>query len=602
MNITKRTGKQWLVLSHAECIVSRMMLRFMSPCDMLFHIQINVDMFLKEFQGGYMIHMRKSNNKILIYTVGALFLLYLCGIVLLNLSGRALVSYDIYSDAILAKYMVTDHSLFPEKWIFGNQIYAVATPAVASLLYIVFRDSYLAIAVASCTMTVLCVLSCYWCVKPFAKTSNIVAGLLVLIGGTFIGYDAHEDWEGLQLFYTMASYYACYIIGIFVTTGCFYRYWSGNSVNKTVLVLGLLYNFGLGIQSLRETLVLNLPLLATLVLMLLCLKIRQKPIAQCNKNAMGYAIAAFACNIGGVITNKFLTDNHLVQQNVMEVVSSAQPRIVDRIWVSVKSLIKIVGFAVPDSGFAILKILGGLFTATVVLITLILIILKRKDERQTILSSFVVFFVIGIMAVFAAGLMFITLRPAYYFCWHLLVAVSVIYMLEHDLLTNRLKKILLACLVCVSLANYVNAFGSSFRKLNDNAQYRADIVGQLLEDDIKYVYSDWRTQENWISTISKDKIEYATMVLSDDLEDFWDPMPYLTYEGWFETENFDNSYIILSELAIQALSNEFSDEYRDAFMSNLELVYKFDNNGYPIYFYKGSERLHHDTVSQRAVN
>ena len=191
----------------------------------------------------------------------ALIFAYICGIFSVNFAGRAYLDYDIYSDTILAKYMASQRTLFPEGWHFGNQIYVVATPVVAACLYPLVGDSYSAMAIASCLMTVFVIASFLWCVKPVSSVRSILVGLLVLIGGTNIGWTAHRDLWGLQVFYTMASYYACYIIGIFLTLGVYNRYLQGIPVKKLLLGVVVLLNFALGMQSLRETLVLNLPLL-----------------------------------------------------------------------------------------------------------------------------------------------------------------------------------------------------------------------------------------------------------------------------------------------------------------------------------------------------
>ena len=71
---------------------------------------------------------------------------YFIRIFVINLIGRFWPNFDIYSDAILAKYMWQSQSLFPDGWHFGNQIYTVATPAVAALLYGIVKDAYLALA------------------------------------------------------------------------------------------------------------------------------------------------------------------------------------------------------------------------------------------------------------------------------------------------------------------------------------------------------------------------------------------------------------------------------------------------------------------------
>lgn len=222
-----------------------------------------------------MIKGRKLNRLVWVLTA-ILIMAYVCGIVSVNYGGRAYNDYDIYSDTILAKYIGSEKTLFPEKWHFGNQIYIVATPAVAGMLYPLVGDSYSAMATASCLMTLLIIGSFLWCVKPLFSTRSIMVGVLVLIGGINVGITAHRDLEGLQLFYTMASYYACYVIGIFLTLGVYNRYLQGLPVRKGLLCLSVAINFALGIQSLREMLVMNLPLCAVVLLGILEKRVAKK--------------------------------------------------------------------------------------------------------------------------------------------------------------------------------------------------------------------------------------------------------------------------------------------------------------------------------------
>ena len=105
----------------------------------------------------------------LYYLCGLLFVAYVIGIVVVNFSGRAAFSYDIYSDALLAKYMVEDCSLFPDGWTFGNQVDVVATPVLAAVFYAVVQDTYIAMVRATCVMAVFCVAAFIWCVRPFVK-------------------------------------------------------------------------------------------------------------------------------------------------------------------------------------------------------------------------------------------------------------------------------------------------------------------------------------------------------------------------------------------------------------------------------------------------
>lgn len=80
-------------------------------------------------------------------------------------------------------------------------------------------------------------------------------------------------------------------------------------------------------------------------------------------------------------------------------------------------------------------------------------------------------------------------------------------------------------------------------------------------------------------------------------DDLWDEMGYLSYEQWFEPENFEHAYVVMSDYALYCLQSEFSGEYAHEFMSNLEYVYEFKFQDEIIYFYRGSEKMFGDMVN-----
>ena len=111
----------------------------------------------------------------------------------------------------------------------------------------------------------------------------------------------------------------------------------------------------------------------------------------------------------------------------------------------------------------------------------------------------VVFFVISLMAVFCSGIFVIKLRNIYFFCWYLLVACSIIYLLDLRVqlrfrkLCNYLKYILLMILICISLINYYFSFVNNFRGIDRDILVYRNIVNQLESEGIKYLYSDFRS-------------------------------------------------------------------------------------------------------------
>ena len=74
---------------------------------------------------------------------------------------------------------------------------------------------------ATTIMTGLILLSFWWMVRPFADGQQVLLGMAVLLGCIF-GPDIVTTIEG-QIFYLMASYYAGYLITMFVVFGDYAR-------------------------------------------------------------------------------------------------------------------------------------------------------------------------------------------------------------------------------------------------------------------------------------------------------------------------------------------------------------------------------------------
>ena len=527
---------------------------------------------------------------------------YFISIWVLNLTGRVWSNYDIYMDAILAKYMWQTKSLFPEGWYFGNQIYTVATPAIAALCYGIVKDAYLALALASCLMTCGIVASYCWCLRSFANLKSILISLLVVLGGTNIGFTAHGDWKGLQVFYTMASYYACYVIGIFITLGVFFRLLKRKRVHVVIQLGVLLYNLALGMQSLRELLVLNLPLCAVVVVdVMLHWKSLRKNLQE-KWYSYTFVFLTLLVNVCGVFITKYLVTNGVIKQST--IISGVETNLWYNFKMSVREFLDYIGInlSVPVTALEWLELAAGIFSMIVVIATLGCVFIQWvKCKKLSELEYIVLFFVISLLAVFCAGIFVISLRNIYFFCWYFLVAVSVVRLMEVNAercseKINLAKNIFMGMLLVCSILNYRFTFYQSFSWLNGTNDMYQKIVEQLQEDNIRYIYSDWRTERNEIAAMSYDKIMYGTLEFSGKSEDLWRGTGCLYHEAWFEPSNFEQAYIVLSDYALYCLESEFSEEYRTTFMGNLEHVYSLPADGENLHFYKGSEKMYADMI------
>ena len=539
-----------------------------------------------------MIKAGKKLDMLIAAMVVVLVLMYTVGIFSVNFGGRAFNDFDMYSDSVLAKYMWSEKTLFPDGWHFGNQIYVVATPVLAGLLYPLVGDTYASLAVASCLMTLLVMGSFLWCVRPFQSGRSTFVGLLVLIGGMRIGVTAHKGLEGLQLFYTMASYYACYIIGIFLTLGVYNRYLQDASVNKGMLTAVSFLNFALGMQSLREMLVLNLPLCA-LVLCQVLLTGKRRFDPRCKKICL-FALGTLVFNSLGLLTSKLLEANGVFVQS--DILQETQPGVWENVIVSVSSLAEYIGLIPPYDVFSAFRFAVAVLSVGIVTAALVLSLKDCIEKKPSVIALNILFFAISLLAVACAGVLVIRVRSIYFFCWYLMVTFCVVYLLDRNgcrIPGNVLKRLLILTVVGISIINYNYLFRYSYAQLNSASAFYGQIAQQLKKDGIRYVYTDAFSEQSMIATMSHDGITYAIQNFSGDPEDLWENVAYLYHEDWYAPENYDDAYVLLTDRTLNRLEG-FSTEYKEVFLENLQLKYEFAGNGTIVYLYQGTEKMYHD--------
>ena len=203
------------------------------------------------------------SEKIISITLLSIIVLFFALIVYINfLQNPNFYCTDMYSDMCYSQEVWEHKSIFPEGWVFGNQFYAVATPVVASIFFGITKNHTLAMAITSTLMSLLILLSFAWMIKPMCKKqSSCFAGLVILLALPLFLTNPITKTTGWQLLYTMCSYYACYAITAFLGYGCYLRFHSKISLStKIILIVTLILSLGCGIQSLRQTVIMILPL------------------------------------------------------------------------------------------------------------------------------------------------------------------------------------------------------------------------------------------------------------------------------------------------------------------------------------------------------
>ena len=93
---------------------------------------------------------------------------------------------DMYADTLVAMMMWEQKSLFPLGYVFGNQLYVVATPVLAALFYGLTGSPNTAMALATTVMSVLIMLSFFWLLRPAVKRGiSLACAMLMLVACAF---------------------------------------------------------------------------------------------------------------------------------------------------------------------------------------------------------------------------------------------------------------------------------------------------------------------------------------------------------------------------------------------------------------------------------
>ena len=335
---------------------------------------------------------------------------------------------DIYNDINYAKEAWKAKSIFPKNWIFGNQTYVVATPVLAALFYGITGNGFTAMAIASCIMTVFVILTYDWMTRTLFSYNERTAGFLFMIGFLLLKAHVATSQQGIQAFFTMASYYACYLINAFIVYGCYVRIRQGKFMGKHIVlaVIGAALSFGTGMQSLRQTAVMALPLVACEVLLIIIYSIKDKRFAISYSTL--FSAIVFISNIAGLIVMKFIEINQSSIYGTTALVKSFRA--------FGKKLFYNIEYVALTFGLDALKLrirlAVSVFFLIIILIGFILCVkdfFKDKSKNQgrftlTVLLTF------GCVSVFAAGVLTdVVNRALYYFMIYPLLAICVSYII-----------------------------------------------------------------------------------------------------------------------------------------------------------------------------
>lgn len=335
---------------------------------------------------------------------------------------------DIYNDINYAKEAWKAKSLFPKDWIFGNQTYVVATPVLAVLFYGITGNGFTAMAIASCIMTVFVILTYDWMTRTLFSYNERTAGFLFMIGFLLLKAHVATSQQGIQAFFTMASYYACYLINAFIVYGCYLRIRQGKFTGKHIVlaIIGVALSFGTGMQSLRQTAVMALPLVACEILMIIIYSIRDKKFAISSSTL--FSAIVFVSNIAGLIAMKFIEINQNSIYGTTALVKSFK-EFGKKLFYNIEYVALTFGL---DALELRIRLAVSVLFLVIILIGFILCVKDFFKNKCTDQGRFVLVMLLtlGCVSVFAAGVLTdVVNRALYYFMIYPLLAVCVSYII-----------------------------------------------------------------------------------------------------------------------------------------------------------------------------
>ncbi len=530
----------------------------------------------------------KKKSDITLSVILTILLLAFLGLVFyVNLScNPEYYDGDIYNDINYAKEAWKAKSIFPKDWIFGNQTYVVATPVLAALFYGIIGNGFTAMAIASCIMTVLIVLTYDWMTRTLFSYNERMAGFLFLIGVLLLKAHVATSQQGIQAFFTMASYYACYLINAFIVYGCYIRLRKGEFSGKHIAmsVIGIALSFGTGMQSLRQTAVMALPLVACEILMIIIYSIRDKKFAISSSTL--FSAIVFVSNIAGLIAMKFIEINQNSIYGTTAFVKSLK-EFLEKGFFNVE-------YVVLTFGLDSLELRARLVVSTVfLLIILIGFILCVKDffKNKCIDQGrfvLVMLLTLGCVSVFAAGVLTdVVNRALYYFMIYPLLAVCVSYIIVKYPGKRKAFFSIIAVFVAGMIAFRTVGTVGEIKNGKDENSTAHQIANYMLDNGYDTIYSVFGLSgimdgaEN-IIVASGDKIhlvQYKRVDRSKPMK----PVEYLCVKDGYKQWDNEKSLYLLREWELPKV-RELAEKY------GVEMT-KQAQFGEGLYLYSMSENL-----------
>lgn len=512
--------------------------------------------------------LQLKSKKIEIVLSVALFL-FICLILYVNISCNPdFYHSDMYCDLNYAKEAWKAKSFFPKSWIFGNQTYVFATPVITAALYGITSNVILSMAIASCIMTLLIIVTYDWMMKPLFRYGERTAAFLVMTAIILVRGNIATDQQGAQLFFTMASYYAGYLITVFVVLGCYIRIRKESIGREHIFALAIstVLSFCMGIQSVRQTAIMTIPLVACEVIFTAVESIKRKRL-KLSKSAI-YSSIIFIANILGIVAMKFIKINQTVFWGGMKIgIDGSLPYKIRRNISYIIGLFKIAELPQLAGTVFALIVLSGILCGVVCCVVRTV---KKKETDTTYISQFA-FFTFSCITLFGIGIFTDTnMRGIYYFMLFPFIALSAAYLLRCiPKFKNALCFLISICFILLTAFEFAFAVKKNEIGINKDAvSYQA--AEYITEHNFECIYAPFDYGSN-IAIASNDRVDLIFFG-NDNNKPLFEPLDYLCVKD--AHKDIDNSrcvYYIPKEL------REKSDEKANALGVKYTVLAEFED-------------------------
>lgn len=457
---------------------------------------------------------------------------------IINFKGFARYSMsDMYEDTLVARLMWEQKTLFPRNYVFGNQYYVIATPVLSALFYGLTGSQNTSMALATTVMSLLIVLSFFWMLTGEVRNRLSLAGaLLALVSCVYAPHAVTEDIG--QLFFVMCSYYACYTITLFLVLGDYLRALKSEKLRPGAMALSLALCFATGMQSLRQTCIMVLPILAFELLRAVRNRMKEGHFfPEGNRCPLWRALGYAAANLGGCLLIKCLNVPHETIYSGVSIFDGASIR--GKFWENWIALRSVCGFEMASGGFGLIYPLLFVFFTGIVLYA-IMIMLRRHGEKPDNKTCCWLLLLIGIAAVVAASLVSsVKTRNIYLFLYYPLIAVS--FCINAEKAGGRGRSLLSLALCVLAAFNLYFSYGEEVKGSLSNEPTPAQQVCELaISEGCEYVYGCHSHAAPDIAVWSDGKLIAGTW--QDEI--IFKVTPYINIQNIYSLEDYSKALFV----------------------------------------------------------